>query len=298
MKTLPIMAAVAITLLMSGCARYESNSESVPATGSADPQATQTTDSAMAIPGRQFIRTSDMKFRVKDVATTTYQIEALTRNAGGFVTYTHLESTTDERNVKALSSDSALETLHYTVINTMTLRVPNNRLDSTLNAIAALVDYLDYRTIKADDVALQFKANQLTQARTADYGSRTRRAIDNRGHKLQETVAAEEAATDRRKEADEAALANLSLHDQVSFSTVSLSLYQRSQTKRWIIPNNDNADDYRPGFGLRIAESLQSGWRLVQDVIVLLTRLWLVLLLAILGYVLYRRYRPRKVLAK
>ncbi|WP_118950628.1 DUF4349 domain-containing protein [Taibaiella helva] len=295
MKTLPIMAATAITLLMSGCARYDAQKEAAALSETAAAETAASADSALTTaPQRQFIRTSNMKFRVKNVAQTTYQIEELTRKAGGFVTYTHLESTTDARNVKAVSADSALETLHYTVVNNMTLRVPNMLLDSTLNAIAALVDHLDYRTIKADDVALQIKANQLAQARATNYGSRTRTAINNRGRKLQETVAAEEAATVRRREADEAGLANLSLQDQVSYSTVSLSIYQRTETKRWIIPNDDNADDYRPGFGLRLAESLKGGWHLLQDVVILFSRLWIFLLLGSIAYFLYRRYRPRK----
>lgn len=116
--------------------------------------------------------------------------------------------------------------------------------------------------------------------------------------KLNETTAAENLATDRQKEADEAEIANLSLKDQISYSTISLSLYQRAETRRWIIPNQDNTDDYRPGFGLRIAEALKTGWHLVQDLAVVVTRLWLLLLIVLLGFLGYRKYRPRKAVAK
>ncbi len=300
MKSCFYMAVSAILLLMAGCnAGGDRAAESMPApeTTTAAP-GTPTAPQQNKMPDRQFIRSSDMKFRVKDVAQATYRIEELTRSVNGFVTYTQLESTADEKSIKPISADSALETLHYTVVNNMTIRVPNTKLDSTLQAIAGLVDYLDYRTIKAEDVALQIKANEKTQTRAANNNRNIRTAIDNRGKKLNETTTAENLATDRQKEADDAEIANLSLRDQVSYSTVSLSLYQRAETKCWIIPNQDNTDDYRPGFGLRIAEALKTGWHLVQDLVVLLTRLWLLLLLLFLGIFLYRKYWPGKAIAK
>ena len=42
---------------------------------------------------RKFIRTADLKFRVKNVEKSTYNIEDITRHFGGFVTYTNLETT-------------------------------------------------------------------------------------------------------------------------------------------------------------------------------------------------------------
>lgn len=300
MKSCFFVAVSAIVILMAGC--NAASDHEAPGALSREieaiaPAASKDADKSED-PERQFIRTSDMKFRVNDVAKATYQIEELTRNFRGFVMYTRLESTTDEKSIKPISADSALETLHYTVINNMTIRVPNNKLDSTLQAITALVDYLDYRTIKADDVALQIKANQKALDRATNSGQRIHDAIDNRGRKLGETTTAEELADDKARKADEAELANLSLRDQVSYSTVSLSLYQRAETKRWVIANPNNTEDYRPGFGLRIREALQSGWHLVQDLFVLLTRLWVLLLLALIGFVLYRRYWPRKALVK
>jgi hypothetical protein len=296
MKSRSFMAAAAITLLMAGCAASNEKAPDIQTAEATAPAADKAT--ASDVTDRQFIRTSDMKFRVKDVARATYHIEELTRSCNGFVTYTHLESITDEKSTKAISADSALETIRYTVVNNMTIRVPNTMLDSTLQAIAALVDHLDYRTIKADDVALQIKANQMTQTRAANNSQRVRHAIDNRGRKLGETADAEGQVTDRSREADEAAIANLSLRDQVNYSTVSLSLYQRAETRRWIIPNPDNTDDYRPGFWLRIADALKGGWHLVQDLVVLLTNLWVLLLLAALGFFVYRRYWPGKAMAK
>jgi hypothetical protein len=298
MKSLTIvMAATAIIILMAGCnGNYRPEEQA----GMASPS-TVISSSAATEPlkdsARKFIRTSDMKFRVKDVAKATYQIEDITRSFNGFVIYTHLESTTEDKKVSQMSLDSSLEVIHYSVTNNMTIRVPNVKLDSTLKAIATLVDYLEYRTIKADDVALQIKANQKTQARALDNGKRVRTAIDNRGKKLDETTNAELLASDRQKEADDAAIFNLSLLDQVNYSTVSLALYQRTETREFMIAN-DNSDKFRPGLGLRLWESVKTGWYFVENIFVFFTRLWLLILMGITGFVVYKKYRAKKLILK
>ena len=42
---------------------------------------------------RKFIRTADLKFKVKDAIRSTYDIENIIVKQGGFVTYTNLAST-------------------------------------------------------------------------------------------------------------------------------------------------------------------------------------------------------------
>jgi hypothetical protein len=299
MKALTVvMAATAIVILMAGCnGNYQHGEQAA----DMDAPTTVISSSAAVEPlkdsSRKFIRTSDMKFRVKDVAKATYQIEDITRSFNGFVTYTHLESTTEDKKVTQMSQDSSLETIHYSVVNNMTIRVPNVKLDSTLKAIASLVDYLEYRTIKADDVALQIKANQKAQVRALDNSQRVRTAIDNRGKKLNETTDAELLASNRQREADDAEISNLSLQDQVNYSTVSLSLYQRTETRQWVIAN-DNQDKFRPSLGLRLWESIKMGWHFVEDIFVFFTRLWLLILLGFVGFVIYRKYRSRKLILK
>jgi len=110
---------------------------------------------------RKFIRTADLKFKVKNVIKSTYDIENITNRQGGFVTYTNLTSDIDRVFITTVSADSSLESTYYTVTNTVTLRVPNTKLDTTLREIARNIDYLDYRVIKAEDVALQVLFKQI-----------------------------------------------------------------------------------------------------------------------------------------
>ena len=238
----------------------------------------------------KFIRTADLKFKVKSVIKSTYNIEELTAHMGGFVTYTELSSNIDDTETKSVSADSSLIITHYTVINSITLRVPNTKLDSTLKLISANIDYLDHRIIKADDVALQMLSNNLTIKRSAKNESRITKAIDNRGKKLNETTTAEEVVVNKQEQADNARIANLSLRDQMNFSTINLVIYQRQAVRHELIANDKNIKEYESGFGTKILDSILNGWNMLEAVIVFIFNLWGLVLLGVIIFVLYKLY--------
>jgi hypothetical protein len=245
-------------------------------------------------PERKFIRTADVKFKVKSVINSTTDIENICTAQGGFVIYTNLGSNIDDHTETPISADSILETTHYTVTNTMTLRVPNTKLDSTLKDIAKSIDYLDYRIIKADDVSLQILANNFTQMRATNNYSRITNDIENNRKKLSETTNAEEMVLSKQEQADNAKIANLSLNDQIKYSTVYLSIYQRQGIKRAILFNENNIEKYEIGFGYKLLEGLSYGWNLLKAFFVVLSKLWSVFLCGFLIYVGCKWYLRKK----
>ena len=114
------------------------------------------------LPKNAFLKTVDIKFKVKDVVSTTTIIENICNAQGGFLTYSNLLSSINNKVSVAVSIDSSMEINNYSVSNSIIIRVPNNKLDTVLKAIALDVDYLDHRIIKADDVGLQIFTNKLT----------------------------------------------------------------------------------------------------------------------------------------
>jgi hypothetical protein len=242
---------------------------------------------------RKFIRTAELKFKVKNVIKATYQIEDIAVRFGGFVSYTNLSSNTDYKYTTRISADSSLESTHFTVVNTMTLRVPNTRLDSALKAIAPLVEYMDYRIIKADDIGLQILSNKLAEKRINRHEKRMNNAIENRGKKLSETTEAEDNLYNKREAADNAMISNLTLMDQVNYSTVNLSLYQRQEVKKELIANENNIKSYEPGFGKKLLESIKGGWEIIEAVILFIVQLWGLILFGAALFFLYILLRKR-----
>lgn len=227
--------------------------------------------------GRKFIRTAELKFRVADVSSTTSKIETIVRNQGGFVIYTNLSSSIDHKETYQVSRDSSLETIYYTFSNELKLRIPNRKFDSTLQSIATLVDFLDYKVVKADDVSLQLLDNQLTQ----------KRAIKTNGKTSAETE------TYTKEKADEAEVADRELSDQLRYSTISLQFSQRESIKRSMIPNCKDIAAYTPNIFVKIWDAIKIGWTKVENLFLFAIEMWGIILLAILAWLLFKRFNNK-----
>jgi hypothetical protein len=243
------------------------------------------------IDDKKFIRTGDVKFKVNDVVHATYAIENTIAKFHGFITTTDLASHIDHHSIEKVSADSSLETTQYSVNNNMTFRVPNAKLDTVLKSIGSLVEYMDYRIIKAEDVTLQLLGNEIRLGRISDYEKRLKKGIDNRGGKLPDLVDAEENILNKQEQADNSFIANQYLDDQIEYSTVNLTIYQKAETKRALIVNADNIKEFEPWFGKKLVESLVDGWEILEVFILFMARFWGFILLGGIIMILVKRYR-------
>jgi len=310
MKTTPIVLASLIVIMAVSCKNKPSESENA----SAEPEAIATeatadlaanTDktsngvsssaaSAQNDGNRKVIRTAAIKFRAKDVPKSTYAIENAVTQFGGFVSYTNLQSTILSRSESKISQDSTAEITKYLVENNITIRVPNNRLDTVIKTIARQIDFLDSRVITADDVALKMLTNELAQNRGQEHQKRLEKGIDNKGRKLTEVVDAENELLNKKEQNDNSIIDNLSMQDKVKFSTLSLQLYQRETVKSELIANPVDINSYRPNIGLQIIDSLKTGWFMFEAVLAFIVQLWFLIVLGVLGFLLYRKYNKNK----
>jgi hypothetical protein len=239
---------------------------------------------------RKFVRTADVKFKVKNVAKSTYAIEDATTKFGGFVTYTHLQSNIHSEDRTKVSQDSTLVTTKYKVDNNITIRVPNTKMDTVIKTIAKQIHFLDYRIIKADDVSLQMLSNELAQKRSNSSEKRLANAIDSKGKKLNQVVKAEETLDAKKEQNDASKLQNLSLQDQVNFSTLTLNIYQNESIKQEMVANEKSINAYRPNIGLQIWDSIKTGWFMLENIISFVVVLWPFALIGFLGFLGYKKF--------
>ncbi|RTL12818.1 MAG: DUF4349 domain-containing protein [Flavobacteriaceae bacterium] len=239
---------------------------------------------------RKFVRTADVKFKVKNVAKSTYAIEDATTKFGGFVTYTHLQSNIHSEDRIKVSQDSTLVTTKYKVDNNITIRVPNTKMDTVIKTIAKQIHFLDYRIIKADDVSLQMLSNELAQKRSSSSEKRLANAIDSKGKKLNQVVKAEETLDAKKEQNDVTKLQNLSLQDQVNFSTLTLNIYQDESIKQEMVANEKSINAYRPNIGLQIWDSVKTGWFMLEHIISFIVVLWPFVLIGFLGFLGYKKF--------
>lgn len=239
---------------------------------------------------QKFIRTADIKFKVKNVAKSTYAIENTVQKFGGFVTYTNLQSNIQEQIKTKISQDSTLETTKYTVENNVTIRVPNTQLDTVIKTIAKQIDFLDSRVIKADDVSLKLLSNQLAQKRNVVTEKRVAKAIDTKGKKMTDIMQAENALATQKEAKDNTIIDQLSMEDQINFSTITLQLYQKETTKQEITASDKDSNSYKPNLGIQIIDSLKNGWYILEAIFVFILNLWPFILMGFGGFFLYKKY--------
>lgn len=242
----------------------------------------------------KFIRTAELKLKVNNVIKSTLNIEKTVIQSNGFVTLSNLASNVKNKTLVPLSPDSSLETTYYTVENSMILRVPSSKLDSILTEIAKEIEFLDYRIIKADDIALSLYANTLAQQRAAKYTKRIKSAIDSKAKKLNETTTAVQHLLEKQEQSDQASLRNLILLEQMSYSTISLLIYQDNGLKREVIANEKNIKAYESNMLQKMKESIIDGWEILEAILVFIFKLWGLLLAAAIGYFGYKKLLKKK----
>lgn len=290
------MALLLLSLAI-GCKQADATAENSDYAATADSVPTKSISSNAAVEknktNRKFIRTADVKFRVKNVAESTYAIESNITKHGGFVTFTDLKSNINSKQETQISQDSIVEVTRFMVDNTLTFRVPNTQLDNVLKDIASQVAFLDSRLIKADDVSLQFKVNQMAQTRLDKHQKRLENDIDSKGKKLDQITAAEENLLEKQTQNDGAIMENLSMEDKVNFSTVTLYFYQRESITTEKLPFIKNAFSFRPHIGLHIFESLKSGWFILEEIVAFVLQLWSILLIVLLGFISYKKLNKK-----
>ncbi|WP_395053064.1 DUF4349 domain-containing protein [Flavobacterium sp.] len=304
MKTLP---KISLALLILGIAYSCKNADNSENANSTTDYVTEATDDKSVISSnaavepkktnRKFIRTADFQYKVKDVAQTTYNIEKTTSKIGGFVTFTELKSTVNDKSETRVSQDSILETTKFTVENNITIRVPNTKLDTLLTSFRKEVAFLDFRIIKADDVSLQLLSNKITQKRSSSTEKRVEKAIDDKGKKLNQIIDAEDNLASKKEANDAKTLENLSMNDQVNFSTVNIRLYQREEIKNELYASEKNINKYRPHLGLQIWDSLKTGWFMLEGIIAFVVQLWALFLILFLAWIGYKKFKKIKLIS-
>lgn len=244
-----------------------------------------------------FVRTADLRCRVPDVVRGTYSVEDVVRRNGGYVAHTELRTSVARTERITIAADTALERSWNTVHNTLLIRVPDERLDSTLLALAPLVDQLDHRVVDADNVKLQLVANALQQQRLARHTNRLSGAIDRTAGKLKDVAATEDDLLTKEERKDDALMERLALQDRVAFATVRLDLYQREVMTAALLPLARPIEPYRPDFRTAAGHAMTSGWGMVRGFLLVLVTLWPLALLGLGAWLGMKRWGRRPLMA-
>lgn len=241
---------------------------------------------------KQYIRTSDIKFRVENVLNSTYEIEQLALDYNGFVGLSELRNKLHKTETIPISKDSLVEVLHSSMFNQLTIFVPSEQLHSFLLQLGQYIDFLDYRIIKAEDVSFQLLQEKLKASRLKQSQEELSKlqsdslASRDRIRKIQEKQRASAAS-------DESRIRQMIINDKVKWSEVAIEIYERKSKTYFVLENHQNLSSYQPSFWTQWKEALIEGWDILREIVLLLSRTWGIVILVVLGIFVYKRIKGR-----
>lgn len=242
--------------------------------------------STYSTPFRKIIRTAQIKSQVENTEKATYRIEQIARKSNGFTVVTHLENRTIEKSETLISKDSTLEIAKFEVVNTLSLRIPNDSLDTFLTELSRIYTHLDYRRVNGDDVTARFLTDQLKAQLRENSAQRIAQAEDEKGKRLNNITNAEEVRVMMKDEAIEQQIQNLETDYDIAFSVVNLEIYQPALVSKTMKPSVESLKT-TANFGFRLTEALANGWSIVLEVFLFFVNLWVFILMAfgiVFGY--------------
>lgn len=242
-------------------------------------------------PGRKFLRSSQTQFLVKNARQATQKIEDICARYGGFITYTKLQSDISRTQRAKISQDSTQVKEYYTVSSEMTLRVPQENLDSVIRAFNPLVEFLHYRILEAKDVQLQLLAEQMQSQRDQSLDNRLGEAIQNKEDApLDDVLQTESYRHQKQNQADYAKLERMKLEDQIAYSELKVYLSQAEVYRSYRVAH---VNPIRLPFMNQIGLAFQRSLLFLQAFSLILVELWYLILLAGIAFWGYHRFYPK-----
>jgi hypothetical protein len=245
---------------------------------------------------RKFVRTANAQFRVQDVYVSAMNIESVVASQGGFVTKNDISSNVQSQRQYPKDKTTLIELTEYVVQGQLTVRVPSEKTQDFLRAIANQMQYLNHRNFAANDVQFDLLRQKLEYERSQD-AQKQLGDISQAPGKVADRAGAVESQLNTIAQRDEAVVQRKQVEDKVSFSTIDLNLYQAAKVHKTEVPNIDAIIEANsPGFFPQLFDALSGGWKGFLTFIIMLSYAWpLWLILAALAYAIRRWLKRKKV---
>ena len=229
-------------------------------------QASQVQVDTPAPADRELIRTASVRLRAEDHGEAVETARQLVDSVGGFV-----------GNEESQRYSDRVET-------TLTLRVPNTRFDTLLAAVSDLEGEVESRSVAVDDVTRQV-ADMSARLETKRAAEAQYRELLSRSGSIEDILAVQTRLQQVREEIESTEAQLRALRDQISLSTIRLTVFEASAA----------GITAGPGFFSRAGRSIINGWEGILELTLALLTLW-PLLLIVGGFVwlLRRRWKHRK----
>lgn len=231
---------------------------------------------------RKVIRKADIKCRVKDVETSVSALERFTIQHGGVVAESNTGNIVMQQKSEEYKTDSLKNAYVYAPKSTLTLRIPVEKLDTLTTYVAAMSRFTDHRNIENRDVTLNHLSNTLKN----DISGTSLNIIDKNlsDSNLEKNI---KYRDDKAMASVNRKIENMDLLEDVTYSTVTIELYQPWLVSLYTTQNPDAL--MAKSFGQKVVESF--GWSidLIESVLLFFVAIWPLIFGGAIILFLYKR---------
>lgn len=231
---------------------------------------------------RKRIKSADVRCRVPDVFKATAALEKMVTSVQGVVVESTLQNNVQAQHTLPWSADSLKLVKRYTPVANLTLRVPVQHLDSVVTTLTSMAAFIDHRKLQDQDVTLEYERNAMKNEAMAGTARETTHTKMNRELEVaQHEEHRNEAAIDRT-------IQNLGMLEKSAFSTITVQLFQPELSDVQVVMNPQYLS--RAGFGTASVNAIRTGSDVFRGLFLFLLRIWPLWVLAIAGWVMYKKY--------
>lgn len=236
---------------------------------------------------RKRVRTADVRCRVTDVFHAATRMEQVVSSVQGVVVESTMKNQYAGQYDLPYTADSLKRMQLYTPTANLTLRVPVASLDSVVSILTSMAVLIDYRTKTDQDYTLSYLANALKNKKTGQHidkvvADKKTTTLDIAKYEDQQ----EETKVDRN-------ISNLKILDDVAYATFTVELFQSQAASTETVINPRAVS--RAGFGTEVRTAVVDGANLLRDLFLFFIQIWPLVIMGILGWWGYRRYRRMSV---
>ncbi len=239
---------------------------------------------------RKVIRTADFRCRVNDVFTATSSLETIVKSVGGIVRESKMDNTTDYTQNVYHTADSIKQVHTYSTTARISLRIPGAMLDSVINAIPQLSEFIVQRNVQQNDVTLQYLSNALKNKVASNDG----KAMDL-ASKSKDAIQSDEYSENKQAQKIDRSIQNLKLLDDANYATLQVEFFQPERVTTQVVVNPEYYT--KPSFSTQFIIALNNGWLMVRQLFIGLLYIWPLLIAAAVGWVLFKKFRKEKRLS-
>ena len=214
---------------------------------------------------RKLTKNGSIRFQTSDLNKTKQLVIGAVSKVNGYIS-----------NDNISESDNRTE-------NTLTIRVPANKTDPLIALIESSASKIDYKSIDVQDVKEEF-IDLDTRVKTKKEVEARYSELLSRANNVEEILKIEEQIGNIRTEIEYAEGKLRYLSNQVSFSTITVTFYEKSS---------------HFGFWQKMGKSFLNGWNSLLWLLVGITNLWAIILFLALvaGLIVYVLKRKSKKLS-